>query len=529
LGVAVCGLLVCAEGAAAAPVAPTWSAAVSLIRCASVGLPEAVFPAADPFHAGGPGAILWSGDPADCSPASTLGPSVGIAAFSGDDLLGPPAALPVLRPPGLTSLSAVTATGDGRIVLVGGLEGASGSRGGVSEGPAGGPFTPAVGLGGPSTPVAVTSSYRGDVGIASVDAEGEVELRIEQHTAPVIGPPVVLTSRGAAVSAISVNLDYRGDAIVAWAANGGIFDRVRESSGILEPTQRVGSSPAGPRLEALISDDNRGIVAWETDESTGGTTTTSTYLDVSQTGPHFTTPHLLERFTDPAGLVPPASGLQLVRLAYEGVMVVWTGLSEGHLVVRAAPVSLTSLRPATTVSDPGEDAMLTDVATGPRDEALVLWTTGPRLAGQAGAGEQEILTARGTIDPTTGVAKFDLPQLVAGPGLVATPRVAIDPVSDVAVAVWRNRSRNPGVDFAVRGMTLPDPTVPARREAPSAGPSDGAPGLPVILLTLVGLGLVLLALGYRARSRAIRRGGPRRTAGRGADTTRPGRRPARGA
>jgi hypothetical protein len=491
-----------------AAVQPSWSPAVSLVRCSSVAGPRVVFPAADPFHASGQGAIVWSGDPADCNPAAQPGgPGVGLAEFLPDHTLGAPQALPSTGAPGLAGLSGVTATGDGRIVLTGsvgsGAAGAPGATGGLTQGLAGGPFSTPAAIGSARTAVAVTSSYRGDVGIASVSAGGKIELRLEPHGTPAVGPPIVLTSREAKVTALAVNLDYRGDAIVAWAEKGAIYVRVRAATGVLLSTQRVASSPPAPRLQALISDDNRAIVAWENDRSALGdpATTTSTYLDISVPGIHFTGPHLLERFVDPPGLVPPPSGLQLVRLAYEGVVVAWTGLQDQHFVIRSSPVSISSVRPTTTVSDPDADAMLDDLATGPRDEVIALWTAAPRSGGRPSPSAQRILSSRGVSEPS-GVTRFDVPQLIAGPGPVATPRVAIDPVTDVAVAVWRNRGQNPGIDYAVRGSSASDTSIVGRPTTPrAAGPRGSA----WPLLVIVALGVLLAAAavlgGLRRRAR----------------------------
>jgi hypothetical protein len=487
---------------------PSWSQTVALVRCASVGSPHVVFPAADPFHASGQGAILWSGNPADCSPAeAAAGAAVGIAPFEPDHTLGAPQPLPAAAAPALTELNAVTSTGNGRIVLAGGIGPTAGAAGGLSQGPASGPFTIAARLGGPSSPVAVTSSYLGDVAIASVSTGNRVELRLERRDAPRFGPPIVLSSRPAAISALAVNLDYRGDAVVAWAAKGAIFVRVRASTGVLLPIQRVASSPLAPRLETLISDDNRAIVAWESDRTAVGSATriTSTYLDISVPGIHFTGPRLLERFVDPPGFAPPATGLQLVRLAYEGVIVGWTGLLDGHFVVRTAPVSVTARRPTTTVSDPNSDAMLADMATGPKGEVIALWTTAPRTGNPAQAAAR-ILSARG-VSEASGVTRFDPPQVVSGPGDLLAPRVAIDPVTDVAVAAWREGDTNPGIDYAVReGSAAQAATAGAPGTAKGAlrGGRSGLPALPLGLAAVLGLGLILVELRRRTRASARR-------------------------
>ena len=493
------------SSSAASAAQPTWSPTVSLVRCASVGDPHVVFPAADPFHASGQGAILWSGDPADCNPAeAAAGAAVGIAPFEPDHTLGAPRPLPVAAAPALTDLGGVTTTGDGRIVIAGGI-GAAASGDGVSQGPASGPFTTATSVGGASSPVAVTSSYLGDVGIASVSKGNRVELRLERRDAPGFGPPVVLSSRPAAISALAVNLDYRGDAVVAWAAKGAIYVRVRASTGVLLPIQRVASSPPAPRLGALISDDNRAIVAWESDRATvgNGAATTSTYEDISVPGIHFTGPRLIERFVDPPGLVPPAGGLQLVRLAYEGVVMAWTGLMDGHFVVRTAAVSVTSRRPTTTVSDPNADAMLDGLATGPKGEVIAIWTTAPRAGGKPAPLTERILSARGA-SQASGVTRFDSPQLVAGPGELLAPWVAIDPVTDVAVAAWRDGGTNPGIDYAVRQGSAPPAAIAGAPVSPKRAHRGGSgvlAAVTIFVVALLGLGLAAAALTRRARAR----------------------------
>ncbi len=479
---------------------PVWSPTVSLVRCASVAAPRVVFPQADPFHASGQGAIVWSGAPADCNPADAkLGPGVGIAEFEPDHTLGAPIPLPATRGPRLTGLSAAVGSGDGRIVLTGSTGFPTGAAAGLTQGLSRGPFAPAVRLAGQS-PIAVTSSYRGDVAVASVDPTGMIELRLEVHGTPRLSSPIVLSRGGSPVTALAVNIDYRGDAIVAWAAKGAIYVRVRAVNGVVLPTQRVAASPASARLGVLISDDNRAIVGWESDQPAGPgqPTMTSVHLAISVPGVHFGRPRLVERFVDPPGVRPSPTGLQLVRLAYEGVVMAWTGLTNGHLVVRSAQVSLSSVRPTATVSAPDADAMLSALATGPRDEVLALWTAAPRLGGQPDPSQQRVLAARGASAPT-GITSFDAPQVVAGPGPVSTPSVAIDPVTDVAVAVWRTGGRNPGIDYAVRGTKSAASVAgrPAGR-APTGGHGTGV--FPAIALgALCALGLVVGGVRRRIR------------------------------
>ena len=62
-------------------------------------------------------------------------------------------------------------------------------------------------------------------------------------------------------------------------------------------------------------------------------------------------------------------GAERFVLAYEGE-------ESGRNVVRASEVGAPGIGPAHTVSDPGADSALGDLASGPRGEAVVSWVTG---------------------------------------------------------------------------------------------------------------------------------------------------------
>jgi hypothetical protein len=55
---------------------------------------------------------------------------------------------------------------------------------------------------------------------------------------------------------------YRSDVLIAWQQGGSIYAHMLRDSGRSEPTQRVGASAPDPRLQALVSDDNHGMIAW---------------------------------------------------------------------------------------------------------------------------------------------------------------------------------------------------------------------------------------------------------------------------
>ncbi len=461
--VAVLAALTVAATSPATASAGRWTQPTTLTACPSAAAPRVVFPSADPRTPSGAGAVLWSGDCAAGAPAAS---GVGLATVAADDTVGPAGALPQAISPAtpLDGLAATAGTGDGRVLVAAGV-GPSPGQLGILEGRSGSSFGATVGLRAQPAPVATATSYVGDVAVASVRVgTGRVILRIQRHDSPGLTPPSLISGRSAPVTALAVGLDYRGDAMVVWAQRGWILRRVLRSDGRLLTIERVAPSPPAPHLQALISDDNRGIVAWTTDTLVGGAPTTSVYLDVSLRGVHFGgAARLLERFPDPPGVRLADGSMRLVRLANEGVMMAWTGMSGGHLVIRAASVSLATPRPATLVSDAGSDAVLADLATGPHSEAMALWTSAPRSRAGFDAAREQLIAARGVVE-APGLADFSAPEPIAGPQSLATPSAAFDPSTDTAVAVWSDGGH--GIVAATRGPA-------AAATAPGAHGSTG--------------------------------------------------------
>jgi hypothetical protein len=255
------------------------------------------------------------------------------------------------------------------------------------------------------------------------------------------------------VEGLGLALDYRSDGLVVWRQDGSIYARDMPASGRRRASvQRLASALIGPpdALAALLSDDNRGIVAWS--EQSGDET--SVYLDRSAAGVRFGAGQLLERFADPGGLSPPeGSAPRLVRLSSESVMLAWTGADEGHWVVRTAAIDLNGVGPVDTVSPAGSDALLAALAPGPAGEALALWTE-PQRDPQGGPdlSRQAVFAARG-IDARPEQTIFGAPEEVAAPGPNSDPAVAFDPSSGRAVAAWRGEGG--GIDYAIRTPPTP--------------------------------------------------------------------------
>jgi hypothetical protein len=354
----------------------------------------------------------------------------------------------------LDSPLAATGGPHGQIVIVGSPPGAPASIGLVTQGLARGPFSSLARTTVPASPEALATGYLGDAALASpvsnTGAGTGIEVRIERYFAHAFGAPTTVPAAAAgSVQALSIAVDYRTDAIVAWRQGGAIYARDLPASGAAHATQRLGPASVRPSISALISDDNRAIVAWA--EQRG--TQTSVYLDTSSTGVRFGAAHLLESFTDPTGAPAPTSSPRLIRLSSESVMLAWTGAQSGHWVVRSAAIDLNGLRGVRTISPVGGDSLLTDLEPGPDGEALALWGA-PQRTSQGGLdlSRQAIYAARG-IDAAPGKTIFARPEQISPVQANSDPTVAFDPASDRALALWRGPGG--GLEYAIRAPSAP--------------------------------------------------------------------------
>lgn len=488
-----------------------WSAPATLAACSAPGAPAIAFPSDEPQHGTGPGAIVWASGGRCAGPSGarvaamalnddTPGPAAAPRTPGGDPLAlaGPLAVAPA--PHGMILLAGATIANDrsgatiandrlgtalagdrsettiandrpgaaiandrpepaqSARVSSGGQAGRSAEPGLLfGEGPVGGTFSEPQSSGGPATPLAVTSAYLGDVALASPGAPGKragpggaIELRIHRYYASAFGPPVPVTdARG--VQGLTLAMDYRSDALVAWERDGTIWARLMPGSDrTADPSRRVAAAAAGARIAAVLSDDNRAILAW----SETRRQVTSVWYELSGTGVRFGAPHLLERFADHAG--PQGGGPRLVRLASESVMLAWTGAVDGHPAVRAAAIDLNGVKTIQTISEPGRDAVLADLAPGPDDEAYALWSE-PQ-AGSAGAGGgsaqggEALYAARG-IDTYPDHTIFGAPEQIAATGPSGTngeATIGVDPDSDRAIAAWRTSDGT--IDYSLRAV-----------------------------------------------------------------------------
>lgn len=313
-------------------------------------------------------------------------------------------------------------------VVVAGADPVSSSRTIVVQGRSTGAFRLLARFAGSVQPASLSTAWLGDVAVAGVAGPptGNLFLRIERFFADALGPARQIAEGEGRVSALTVAMDFRSDAVAAWAQGGQVLVRPLPARGPRHGVTALGPAGRDPHIAVLISDDYRSIVMWS--ERSGSVT--SVYLDYSAPGLTFGAPRLLERFRDPAGPTPAASPL-LIRLSGESVMAAWAGVQAGRWVVRTAPIDQHGLRTISTIASPAGPALPAALAPGPRDEAMLLLTE------PGEDGRQALLASRG-VEQAPGVTIFSTPQRIAT-GTVQAPAVAIDPDSDRALVAWQGQ------------------------------------------------------------------------------------------
>jgi hypothetical protein len=202
-----------------------------------------------------------------------------------------------------------------------------------------------------------------------------------------------------------------------------------------------------PTISAALGAGRRAIVAWKGQSVSEGNATTAATIQaaVALPGHHrFGAAQRLEAVTiTGTGRYIGQAGVRTAIASGGRPLVAWTGYAGGHFVVRAASVPATRVLAGQVVSDPAHDTVLSDLATGPTDAALVLGLEG--LRGNDPRGPVSVVAA--VRQP--GATRFGAPEAITGPGqFFEAARGAFAP-DGRAVAVWRSLA--PGaVMWAVR-------------------------------------------------------------------------------
>lgn len=427
-------VVVLAGPARASASSSSWSAPAGLDACPALERARILFPSDKPDRPTGPGAIVWR-----AASSCTGGGGLRVARVGAGDTPTASVAPPVAgkgstRPRGALAVSVAPY---GQILI-------AGSGGGSPiQGVAGDPFAPLGSLAFTPSPLATTTAYLGDAALATPSSDGRLLIHVERYffghgfdRSAVVSAPSKQRAQ-----ALTIAMDFRTDALAAWAQGGSIYARDMPASGSAHSVQRLARAAGNARIVSLLSDDDRGIVAWS-EESRGET---SVYVDRSAVDVRFGAPTLLERFRNPDGLPSPAP--HLVRLSSESVMIAWGGASDGRRVVRTAAIDLQGVGAPSTISAPAGDALLADLVPGPDGDALVAWTQPRQTPAGPDMRNQSIFTARG-FDAYPKRTVFGAGEEVTSPGPNSNPTIALDPANDHALAVWQGEGG--ALQYAIR-------------------------------------------------------------------------------
>ena len=322
------------------------------------------------------------------------------------------------------------------------------------EGPATTGFTTLVPLGSADAPIATANGFIGDadLGNVAVGSGGgdEIGLRKQRHFAFSFAPPLyLLPPVPAPVTALSLGMDFRSDTAVVWAADGEIWAQWVTRDDRVAAAEPIGPSGYAPQISAVLSDDNRSFILW-TDEPPPGTSgVTRVFLAHSSVGVIFHGAQQLASFTEPPNVRLTPGSVSIDRLSAEGLAMVWPTMQDGNYALEAAGVTSHKILTPTPIAIPGEDVRLGAVATGPRNDIVVVVEVAPRTATGFDTTQQQLFATRDGEAKGPGLGFAPLEQLT-GAGANTDPSVGVDPDSDRAVAAWQSVSGGiPAVQWAV--------------------------------------------------------------------------------
>ena len=293
------------------------------------------------------------------------------------------------------------------------------------------------------TAQAIAANPSGDVaasfGVCSNDACEHQSLYLVVRRRGDSPLPSIRVDNVAVRQISTVAINARGDMLVAWQANGGVFARIRTAGGTLYKTERLGN-PGEPvrAISAVLTADRAAAVAWEAQSVSEGTPGSAATVDATfkEAGAshHFHTSQRLA--TVPAlatGHYVGARAVKVVLSRDERITAAWTGYANGRFVVRAADLSDFRFVAAQTLSDPAVDAVLHDVDAGPSSELAVAWETG--VAGvDAGAGPPGLAAAL----RAPGAPAFAPAESVEQGAAALNAALRFDPSTGRIVTAWND-------------------------------------------------------------------------------------------
>lgn len=261
----------------------------------------------------------------------------------------------------------------GRVSAVGEEGTHSGSRLMAASGALGRPLSRRrdIGLGEPIAGSAVDSNGRDDQAVLFQVFGSSRSFRrrsiylVVRRAGRAFGRPVRV-GRGPGVAELDVAVGDSGRVAVAWARERRVAARVR-SGGRLGGVDTVGDAGTDTTIRAAVALSGAVLVSWAAEELGAGPRD-----EGDDYGPYAIRAVLaapngrFEReisLSDRPAVAAEPVGAERFVLAYEGE-------ESGRNVVRASEVGTPGIGRAQTVSDPGADSALGDLATGPRGEAV---------------------------------------------------------------------------------------------------------------------------------------------------------------
>lgn len=360
--------------------------------------------------------------------------------------------------------------GRDRVIVTGTSPGAKGSsvRALVAQGTVSGALGKPVALGAlkASVPLALGANSSGDAA-AVMRGSGKLQLLVRAAGGGSFGKPATL-AQSSRLGAASVAVNTAADVLVAWEQNGVVYARVRRRSGSLGERQQLGAGTQA-QLSSTLDATRRATVAWSSQRGSNGKAPSPAVIAYAYASPGkaFGKRRVIETVNvTGTGKYLTAPAVHAALLRDRGVLA-WTGYHAGHFTVKAADIANGTLRPAQNLSPPSVDAVLGDVAVGPRGGVSVAWLAG--ITGRAPstvadpvtglpADQQRLYTSNRT--PTAGA--FSSPEAVSAIQRISTaPVLAIDPVSARLIALWQPVGQP--ITYATRTPIEPTATTAAAR------------------------------------------------------------------
>jgi hypothetical protein len=256
-----------------------------------------------------------------------------------------------------------------------------------------------------------------------------------------LGRGQIVSPRGG-VNSMTVAVGPRGDIVVAWERDGRIEARIRRPHHHLGRIIAVGRGARyHTQLRAAVSRSGRTWLAWTSQRLSEGGDNGPFQLVTAVSrarGSHFQRARVLDRYDRRAS--DEASFALAIGLKDNGV-VAWSSFDGQNFRARLATIDLGGRASITTLSQPGYDAAVGNLARGPRGDTVVVWA---RLDA---VGELGDVVFAGDVFPDLAYAGE---ERVSAGDRARKPAVAIDPISGNPTVVWSQRvgPDGPGVPLA---------------------------------------------------------------------------------